>query len=307
MAAGEGASQPKDWSVPKFGEDDPTLPTVPSTRIEKGVRIITPATISCYPLLEPEKPGGDDIGADEEIRIRSVNRYRGWRNALRTYVSCLYQFFKGESGFDMMMYPPSDRAPFEKLKLLQNNYNMGLGIRAEVFRAAIALAARDCSQESAYPIDQSALEYILPTTGGRMAAGGGEEELDSSELFGPDVFGPPPKMPNLKQLRGTVLFWGGDEASMIYRRQKGRKVQPTVDMDYVCPWPFLRPMIFLGASHATWTSGLRSFVKAYSHCLNIDAGVEENAVLPQLQLRDLLQSRMLLFTEWAARWMVGQG
>ncbi len=47
MAAGEGASQPKDWSVPKFGEDDPALPDIPSTRNEKGVRIIIPATISC--------------------------------------------------------------------------------------------------------------------------------------------------------------------------------------------------------------------------------------------------------------------
>ncbi len=77
-------------------------------------------------------------------------------------------------------------------------------------RVAIALAARDCSQESACPIGQSGLECILPPSSGRAAAGGGEEELDSSELFGPDVFGPPPKMPNLRQLRGAVLFWGGD-------------------------------------------------------------------------------------------------
>ncbi len=89
MAAGEGASQPKDWSVPKSGEAAPPSPTIPSTRNAAGVRIIIPATISCYPILELEKPKGDDIGPDDEIRIRSVNRYRGWRNALRAYVACL--------------------------------------------------------------------------------------------------------------------------------------------------------------------------------------------------------------------------
>ncbi len=117
----------------------------------------------------------------------------------------------------MMMCPPSDRALLEKLEQLQSEHTIGIGLRPEVFRAAIALAARDCGHDCAFPIDKAALDFVFEASSSRMAAGGGEEEpqIDSSELFVPDVFGPPPEMPNLRQLRGTVLFWGGDEASMI--------------------------------------------------------------------------------------------
>ncbi len=136
-----------------------------------GERIITPSTISCYPLIPLETfvwvtpPVLDpDQMAEEKNRIKNLNRYRGWRNALRTHVACLCQFFKGESGFDTMLYPPSDRALLERLEQLQNEHVIGNGLRAEVFRAAIALAARDCQKEPVYPIDMLALEVTFSET-----------------------------------------------------------------------------------------------------------------------------------------------
>ncbi len=172
-----------------------------------------------------------------------------------------------------MLYPPSDKDLLQKLGQLYNEHAIGNGIRPEVFRAAIAVAARDCGREGAYPIDRTALECAFPERSGRVAAGlsGRMAAADSSELYGPDVFGAPPAMPNLRQLRGTVLFWGGDEASLIYRRRKGCKAQPTVDMEYVAPWPFLRAVIHHGASHPVWTVGLRAFLQTYNHCMDYDA------------------------------------
>ncbi len=278
VAAGVGSEAPSDWSVPKFGEGNPLLPPTPSTVNEKGVKIITPATISCYPMLRLHQQVyavEQNIDKEQGLSIRNENRYWGWRNALRAYVACLYQFYKGETGFDTMIYPPSDKDMLEKLEQLFNEHSIGNGIRPEVFRAAIAVTARDCGRDGAYPIDRAALDCVLPRErsgrmaadlSGRMAAAG----LDSSELYGPDVFGAPPSMPNLRQLRGTVLFWGGDEASLIYRRQKGRKAQPTVDMEYIAPWPLLRTVIHHGASHAVWTTGLRAFIQTYNHCLDYD-------------------------------------
>ncbi len=81
MATGVEESS-KEWSVPKFGEDDPTLPDIPSTRNSMGARVITPATISCYPLLGLETLVPDETMTEDEltqaaIRVKNLNRYRG--------------------------------------------------------------------------------------------------------------------------------------------------------------------------------------------------------------------------------------
>ncbi len=152
-----------------------------------------------------------NVDKEQELSIRNQNRYWGWRNALRAYVACLYQFYKGETGFDTMLFPPSDKDLLEKLEQLFSEHSIGNAIRPEVFRAAIAVTARDCGREGAYPMDRAALDCDLPREqSGRMAADRSgcmaAVGLDSSELYGPDVFGAPPTMPNLRQLRGTVLF-----------------------------------------------------------------------------------------------------
>ncbi len=90
------------------------------------------------------------------------------------------------------------------------------------------------------------------------------------DLLNTPVFRLPPQVPNLEGLRGTALFWGSDETVLIYRRQKGKKAMPTIDMAYVARWPLMRTEMHTAASHAQWEVALREFVNMYNHILDLD-------------------------------------
>ncbi len=53
---------------------------------------------------------------------------------------------------------------------------------------------------------------------------------------------------------------------------------PTVDMDYIARWPFMRCNIAHGATHADWLVGLQNFISTYQHCMDKDVYTKEGSL-----------------------------
>ncbi len=203
-------------------------------------------------------------------------------------MAILAQFYYGETGFDSA-YPPSDNQLLERLELLWETEDLGPALRPEVFRAAIAITAKGRGRDAVSPIDAAALQpendvstaatQARTRAGGRSATSAGAEHtdpglidgFDRDEILTREIFAAAPVLPDLQSIRSkTAIFWAGDEGVLVYRRQKGKRSIPTVDMEYVAHWPFLAHSIMRGASHANWFAGLLQFLDTYRHMMDFD-------------------------------------
>ncbi|MCP4193981.1 MAG: hypothetical protein GY768_25510, partial [Planctomycetaceae bacterium] len=215
-------------------------------------------------------------------------RYKSWRNAFRAAVALGAQFCDGEVGCESA-YPPSDRVLLEQLEELWRKYHLGYALKPEVYRAAIAITAKEARSDPVFPEDRFAVECDVSyakhghLSATQRALGRTATNIEDAwpvsevtemvggfkrdELLELDPFAAPPTLPLHDQLRSTVLFWGGDETSMIYRKTKGKRSEPTVDMEYVARWPFLRTSIGHSFSHEMWRTGIQVFINTYRHML----------------------------------------
>ncbi len=177
---------------------------------------------------------------------------------------------------------------FEELELVCKQEAIGNALRPGVVRAAITIAAKACGRDAVSPIDLEAVDVdvSLEQVGGRTIAGVNyppgpayiydryqQEEIHRyrrNELLNYPMFDAPSIVPDFGALRNGAVFWAGDEAVLIYRKNDQAKSLPTVDMDYIARWPCLCHAVGAGGTHQWWAQQVQKFVEIYQHMMEWD-------------------------------------
>ncbi len=189
----------------------------------------------------------------------------GMAKRTAVHVAVFYLFYCGEYGFKSA-YPPSDKQLLEKLERC-NSETIGLALRPEVFRAAIAITAKACGRGAASPSDLAVADVDVSEAhaGGRTITGlrsplgpayihdryqpSEIHRYRRDDLLKFPIFDAPPPIPDLASLRNVAVFWAGDEGVLIYRKTDEDRSLPTVDMDYIARWSCLCHAIDWGGTH----------------------------------------------------------